>query len=412
MNKITKTEIERMVEENLDEALEVLVDALQSPSPTCEEGPMGETMIRWMENAGLKYEVYTYNENQPNIIAELSGEGTKSFVFNGHMDVFPAYGEDDSSYNPWSGEIRDGKIYGRGASDMKAGDCAAFMAMHLLNKMGWKPAGKVLLTLVSDEERGGKNGTLALIKDGLIKADYGLSMEPSGFQTCINHGGVYPFKVTVYGDGGIASEDIHPEEYDPLNIYGGEDAIHKILKAVNALDELNRNVIQKRPNVRGMMSHMSITNIHGGKPNVINNHCREAYLLIDRRYIPGETPESITQEICDALEGVKKMDPYFTYKVEGPVEPDCPFLDAPEDSPVVMALDRAHNEFFGGPTIHRTMLAGSDAAYIAKYCNTNIPWFGPGAHEYGIAVKGEYVPIDNYKNCIKMYMHVLVDLMS
>ena len=407
--KITKEQIEKIVDENVDEALELLVNALQTPSPTGAENLMGETMCRWLDKVGIKYNVYTYNNNQPNIIAELSGDGEKSFVFNGHMDVFPGYDNENSDYNPWSGEIKDGKIYGRGASDMKGGNCAAFMAMHLLNKLGWKPAGKVLLTLVSDEERGGKYGTLSLIKEGLIKADYGISMEPSGFQTCVNHGGVYPFKVTVYGDGGIASEDVPNSEIDSFNVYGGEDAIHKIVKAVY---ELNKNIIRKRKNVRGMISHMSITNIHGGTPNVINNHCREAFLLIDRRYIPGETPESIRTEIVDALEGVKKYDPYFVYKVEGPVEPDCPFLDIAEDSIVVEALDRAHEELFGGKTVHRTMLAGSDAAYISKYCNTNIPWFGPGAHEYGIAAKDEYIPIENYINCIKMYMHVLIDIMS
>ena len=66
---ITKMDIDRMVEENLDEAIQVLVEALQYPSPTCAEKPMGDTMVRWMEKAGLAYDVYTYNENQPNIVA-------------------------------------------------------------------------------------------------------------------------------------------------------------------------------------------------------------------------------------------------------------------------------------------------------------------------------------------------------
>ncbi len=409
---VTKEAIESIVEENMEEALQLLSEALQSPSPTCSEAPMGETFSKWMEKFGLDYKVYTYHEGQPNVVGTLKGEGEKSFVFDGHMDVFPPAGTDDPDYDPWSGEIKDGKVYGRGASDMKGGDCAAFMAVHLLDKMGWKPSGKVMLAFVSDEERGGTYGTLSLIKDGIINADYGLSMEPSGCRTTVHHGGVYPFKVTVYGDGGAASEELHGPEYDPLNIYGGEDAIHKIMKAVKAIDELNETVIKKKPTVHGMLSHLAITNIHGGKTNVINNQCREAFLLIDRRFIPGETPESITKELEDALEGVKKIDPYFAYKLEGPVEPYCPILDFPDDDPVVMALDKAHEAFYGTPTEHITMLAGSDAAYLAEFCKTSIPWYGPGAHEFGVAAKGEYVTIENYKNCIKMYMHVLADLMS
>ena len=68
---ITKEDIEKIVEENMDEAVQVLSEALQSPSPTCEEAPMGETMSKWMEKAGLDYKIYTYHEGQPNIVAEL-----------------------------------------------------------------------------------------------------------------------------------------------------------------------------------------------------------------------------------------------------------------------------------------------------------------------------------------------------
>ena len=235
-------DIIKKVDECKDEALQYLIEAIQSPSPTGSELPMAKTVHKWLDKIGIQVDTYEYMKDRPNFIATWKGtqEG-KTFLFNGHMDVFPATETDDPNYNAWSGEIKDGCVYGRGTSDMKGGDCAALMAVKLLKEMGFDPKGNVVLNFVSDEESGGEYGILSLLKDDLIHADFGISMEPSSHDEqstdlMVGHGGVYPCQVIVYGDGGHAARPLDPEDKD--NHYGGEDAIKKAMKAVEALNHL------------------------------------------------------------------------------------------------------------------------------------------------------------------------------
>ena len=120
---ITVEQIKKKVADSKEEALQCLIEALQSPSPTGSELPMALTMKKWLDKLDIKVDTYEYQKDRPNFIAEWKGsrEG-KTFLFNGHMDVFPATETDDPNYNAWSGEIKDGFVYGRGASDMKGGD--------------------------------------------------------------------------------------------------------------------------------------------------------------------------------------------------------------------------------------------------------------------------------------------------
>jgi len=134
---ITVADIQKKVDACQDEALQCLVEAIQSPSPTGSELPMAQTMKKWLDKLDIQVDAYEYEKDRPNFIATWTGsqEG-KSFLFNGHMDVFPATESGDPNYNPWSGEIKDGYVWGRGTSDMKGGDCAALMAVKFLKEMG------------------------------------------------------------------------------------------------------------------------------------------------------------------------------------------------------------------------------------------------------------------------------------
>lgn len=408
-----KTEdIKKKVLENQDEAIQCLVEAIRSPSPTGSELPMALTVNRWLDKLGIQVNKYEYEKDRPNFIAEWKGsQPGKTFLFNGHMDVFPATESSDANYDPWSGEIKDGFVYGRGTSDMKGGDCAALMAVKFLKELGFDPKGSVVLNYVSDEESGGKNGILSLLKDNLIKADFGISMEPSSrdahtTDVMIGHGGVYPCQVIVYGDGGHAAKPIKPEDKD--NKYGGEDAIKKAMKAVAALNKLADEVIAGKPLTPFGQSHMAVTKIHAGI--AVNNYPRRAEICIDRRYMPNETPESVDAEIIGALEEIKKTDPTFEYEFHNHYEPDTPVFVNDENSAIVKAVDAACEEICGRKPEHFTKVGGCDVAYIKKAIGGDYPWFGPGTDE--IACSTEKVSIENYLNCIMVYMATMVKMLG
>lgn len=405
---LTLDEIKQYVEAHKEEALQCLVDALQSPSPTGSELPMAQTMMKWIDKIGIQVQVHEYMKDRPNLIAEWKGsEEGKTFLFNGHMDVFPPTETDDADYNPWSGEIRDGQVFGRGASDMKGGDCAALMSVKFLKDMGYDPKGSVVLNYVSDEERGGEFGVLPLLREGLLKGDFGISMEPTDMNMLVGHGGTYPCKVVVFGDGGHASYPI--KRWDKDNIYGGEDAIKKAMKAVAALNRLQDEVIDKKPETFYGKSHLAVTMIRAGLE--VNNYPRRAEIMIDRRYMPFESPESVDAEIIGALDEIKKTDPTFAYEYQAPFEPATPVFEIPEDSSIVQTLDEACEKLLGAKPVHMTKVSGADAAYIKRDIGTMMPWFGPGTFD-NIANATESVPIDNYLNCIIIYMYTIVSLLS
>ena len=117
-------------------------------------------------------------EGRPNIVATWKGSGGgRSLLLNGHSDVIPVGNGEGWSDNPWSGAIKDGRIYGRGAADMKSGVASHIMAVASLTALGVKPKGDVYINIVIDEEVSG-HGTLDTVIRG-YKADAGISGEPA-----------------------------------------------------------------------------------------------------------------------------------------------------------------------------------------------------------------------------------------
>ena len=409
---ITTQDIIAKVDASKEEALQLLVEALESPSPTGSELPMAVTMKRWLDKLDLPVETYEYEQDRPNYIVEWKGsqEG-KAFLFNGHMDVFPATESTDPTYDAWKARVTEDRVYGRGSSDMKGGDCAAYMAVKLLKEMGFDPKGSVVLNYVIDEESGGAKGILSLLDEGRIHADFGISMEPScvdeeqHIELMVGHGGIYPCRIVVYGDGGHANAPIRSD--DPDNIYGGEDAIKKSVKALKALYALQER-ISRKPKTKYGQSHLAITKINAGI--AVNNYARRCEICVDRRYMPDETPETVDAEFIEALEAVKAEDPTFTYEFHSHYEPPTPVFVNDEDSAIVRAIEGASEEICGRRPEHITVVGGCDPAYIKDRIGGDYPWFGPG--NFHIACSDEHVLIRNYLDCIKVYMSTIVRMLG
>ena len=150
------------------------------------------------------------------------------------------------------------------------------------------------------------------------------------------------------------------------------------------------------------------TKIHAGI--AVNNYARRAEICIDRRYMPNETPESVDAEIIAALEEVKKADPTFEYEFHNRYEPDTPVFVNDENSEIVKAIDASCEAVCGRTPKHFTKVGGCDVAYIKKAIGGDYPWFGPGTDE--IACADEKVSIENYLNCIMVYMATLVKMLG
>jgi acetylornithine deacetylase len=144
---------------------------------------------------------------RPILVARRAGKGGgRSLVFTGHMDTMPGYSRPWTVFpDPFSGKVKDGRIYGRGSIDMKAGTAAGFLALKCLRDLGIELRGDVYAESVVDEENGGVNGTLAArLRNPDI--DFAILAEPSSLAVGVETIGGSDWKATVTeeGSGGIA----------------------------------------------------------------------------------------------------------------------------------------------------------------------------------------------------------------
>lgn len=394
---LTAKEIREAVEQRREEIIKCLVRLVQVPSVTGEELAVSKVFTQIMEDMGLEVKVYEAEPDRPNLLAEWYGkEKGKRFIFNGHMDVFPPVDGNPGTYGPWSGKVTNGKIYGRGTGDMKGGDCAALMAVKILRELNFEFKGSILLSFMCDEENGSRLGAKYLLKEGLLDGDYGICMEPTDLEILTHHGGIYRAFFT-YTSEGLHSHAPHPEG----------NAIEKTHRAIGALMELGKE-INKRENPDYQNPSLSVTTIHAGKAT--NVHPSKAVFSVDRRYIKGETIESVQQEIFNALDRLKDEYPGMEYTVE--VQSDRPTLTIPEDSEMVTAMTEAWEEIMEKRVKYRYCQGGTDAASIVKHNGMQMVVCGPTDGLKMTSTADEHVEIEDLLKAVEIYALTVVRLMG
>src|SRR4051794_6829243 len=168
-------------------------------------------------------------EGNPNLVAVLKGTGGgKSIILNGHIDVVPVGDESNWENDPFSGVIECGKLYGRGATDMKGGNVALLMAMEAIIATGIKLKGDVIFQSVIEEESGGA-GTLAAVLRG-YKADGAIIPEPTNLKIFPKQQGSMWFRITVKGKAAHGGTR-----------YKGISAIEKALLIIQRLQQLEKD---------------------------------------------------------------------------------------------------------------------------------------------------------------------------
>ncbi len=177
----------------------------KSPNPPGDTREAAAVIERFLADEGLPYRVIAPQPTMPNIVASFDGGAGagRHLVLNGHIDVFPADRPTPEGREPFSGDVQDGRIYGRGACDMKAGTAASMFAYAYLHKMRDKLRGRLTFTAVSDEETFGPWGTQYLLESQPdAKGDCCLNGEPSS-EYCVVFGerGILWLKITVRTEG-------------------------------------------------------------------------------------------------------------------------------------------------------------------------------------------------------------------
>ena len=342
------SEVSRLVPEMVESLREII------RIPTVN--PPGECYADFAEVAAARYRKmgydvqtitaeghsdHTANHPRVNVLARMEGSGTGPCVhFNGHTDVVPA--GHGWTREPFGGEVHDGKVFGRGASDMKAGLAASLFAVEAIRRAGIRLAGAVEQSATVDEESGGFAGVAYLAERGYLKAgrqDHVIITEPHGpDRICLGHRGVYWFDVIIHGH--IAHGSMP---------FDGVNAIDRMTEFLNLVKTRLRPKLAERltsmPVAPAGARHatLNLNSISGGQPldqrqtPCVPDVCTA---IFDRRFLPEERIEDVKQEFIDLLK-----DSGLPYEVQDRmiVMPAC----TPADAPVSRAVGAAIEQVYG-----------------------------------------------------------------
>ncbi len=275
---------------------------INSVNPKLVPGAPGEREIAEYTAAqlgelGLEVERYEPEPGRISVTGRLRGTGGgKSLMLNGHYDTV----EVDGMAEPFSGAVRDGKLYGRGSFDMKGSVAASITAVKLLRESGARLRGDVIVAAVADEEYG-SCGTADLVQR--IKVDGAIVTEPTALEICLAHKGYLWIAVETQG------RAAHGSKVDQ-----GRDANMRMGRFLGRLDRLEQELRRRLAHRLVGPPSLHAATLHGGTG--LSTYAANCRLEIERRTIPGETEASAMAEIQALRSELEAEDPGFQSRVE------------------------------------------------------------------------------------------------
>src|SRR5688572_24766148 len=268
-----------------------------SINPTLAPGAPGEAAIAdfiadSLHACGLETEIREPEPGRTSVLARLKGTGGgRSLMLNAHCDTVDVAGMAD----PFSGAIRDGKLYGRGSFDMKGNLAACMAAANALASSAARLRGDVLVAAVADEEYGSL-GTRDLIEH--VKVDGAIVTEPTALEVCLAHKGYLWIEVQVTG------RAAHGSKFEL-----GIDANMKMGHFLHALSELERELRRRTPHRLVGPPSLHAALLNGGSG--LSTYAPLSTLQIERRTIPGETAAQAVAEIQAIADDLAAADSNF-----------------------------------------------------------------------------------------------------
>jgi len=352
------------------------------------EKEMAEYYQEEMHRLGLEVSRREVRPARPNVFGVKKGsEAGPSLMLAGHLDTARTDGYPDAYHVRES----DGRIYGRGACDMKAALASYLEVVRILNTAGIRLKGTLYLSGIMDEEFQllgsrdiGRNGPWA---------DQGIIGEPTDLMVCpANKGRVSTFIRTF----GKATHSSVPEK--------GENAIVRMARVIGAFSGYNDDLMKARPHPLCGHGRFTPGVIRGGvQVNMVPDLCE---LEVDRRTLPGETKENVYAEFRRLLDPLIQTDRGFRYEITEPswfVPPN----DVSVTEPVISALLSAHEAVTGRRSQPSAFPGGSDAP------NMGFPTVlcGPGSIDQAHSTD-EFVAASQLQDAARIYLHVVLTLLA
>jgi acetylornithine deacetylase/succinyl-diaminopimelate desuccinylase family protein len=363
--------------------------AIESINPELGVGGSGETEVarfvaEWCKRAGLETTESEAAPGRPNVVAVARGTGGgRSLMLNAHLDTVGVAGMTD----PFVARVEDGRLYGRGAYDMKGSLAACMLAAAAAKGRGLR--GDVIVTAVSDEEVASV-GTEAIAAS--LRADAAIVTEPTELQVAVAHRGFVHLEIETIGRAAHGSRP-----------HLGIDAIAKMGRVLVGIEELDRRLRANptHPYVGSGSVHASL--VEGGQE--YSSYPARCVLQAERRTIPGESAELAVGEIQAILDEAAVRDPDFAGSVRSLASRE-PF-EVEEDADVVAAVRRCAAPVIGSDPEVVGVSFWADSALLAA---AGIPTVLFGPRGEGAHAEVEWVDVASLEQCVEIYGAVAAEI--
>lgn len=397
----------------------VSVDLLSDPDPdVSDEAALQVWVAERLERSGFEVDQWEPDANElssplipswhhwrgrPITVGVKRGSGRgRSLIINGHVDVVAPGEAERWASPPFAAELRDGRIYGRGAVDMKGGIAAALIAVEALSTHGVELGGDLIFQAVTDEEIGGM-GTIAAAERG-YRADAALIPEPSGLDLWVTTRGI------IHARLGIEGRSAHAEMNQPhWRDGGGVNAAHKAVRISRELIALGESWSRDPERTHPLVSPpgLHVTSIHGG--SYIANIPESCELLVNATYAPSQgggdevriEMEQAVGRACEGDDWLQEHPPSWTWML------DYPSSEIDAGAHIVTAAQAAARRVGGGGELVG-LDSGFDGALLSTIYGIPSPAFGPGDLRRAHATD-EWVGVSELVDAARAYAQVIVD---
>lgn len=353
-------------------------------NPPGDELQLARYIAAGLWKDGLESEVRVFERTRANLICRLAGTGRRPpVILCGHLDTVPI-GEEPWEHDPFGGEVVEGKLYGRGAADMKGGVAAMIGAVLTLHRARVPLDGDLILALTAGEEVDSRGAQKLLEKEGLSGAQGLVIAEPTGLDVSIAEKGSLWLEVVTQGR---AAHGSMPQT--------GKNAIVPMIEFVKRLTECD---FAGEPHPLLGSGTMNVATIQGGvKTNMVPDHCS---LTVDIRTVPGQNHGAIYAELSGILHDITES---AEIEADITVMNNKPPVSTPPSDPFVGLFTAAAESVLG-----RSLTPGgspyyTDGALLAPGLNAPMVICGPGeaacAHQ-----ANEWVSVENLVLATRIYV--------
>ena len=401
-------QIKRATDSRRDEIIDFTKELIRTPSenPGGNEAEVGKIVVEKLKELGIAdIQVLEKNPGRPNILAKLHGfKKEPVLMLNAHIDTKPVGERDPWSVDPFSGTIRNGEMYGRGAADMKAAAAAMIVAASVIKESGLLQKGTVLLAMAADEEAGSSLGVRWLIEEKGIKADAAIVGEPSGINESFDYldiatRGVYCFDLTVKGT------QMHSSLSD---IKRGVNASVKLAKILSRMPAELKLTYEPNPFCpQGVTINPGVFIRGGVWYGVLPGLCTAG---TDIRTLPTMSKEKVSEDIDRWLDRLRTEDPELDVSAESKLWVEG--AEISQEEPIVMSCAKAYREIFGYEPKIGVFPGGVDARFMINQGRfPAVSAFGPGLLQLAHG-PDERVPVEDIIRATKIYAIAALDYLG